>query len=70
MLGTTLQREKNLLELDCGRENDTFETRLEDAVEFALAEIRRVVRDLGRTTQYKKGKHTHVHLRGAETQCD
>ena len=45
------KRKKALLDLTCGIGNDAFETRLEDAVEFALAEIRRVGRDLGRNVR-------------------
>ena len=43
-----------ILELACGIGSDAFESRLEDAVQFALEEIRKVGRDLGRNAPYKK----------------
>ena len=39
--------EKTVVELACGIGSDAFESRLEDALQFALDEIRKVGRDLG-----------------------
>ena len=45
---------KTVLQLACGIGGDAFESRLEDAIQFALEEIRKVGRDLGRNAPYKK----------------
>ena len=46
----------------CGIGGDAFESRLEDAVQFALEEIRKVGRDLGRNAPYKASNpHTYVY---------
>ena len=63
MLGTLLQREKPVLQLACGIGGDAFESRLEDAVQYALGEIRKVGRDLGRNAPYKQSNpHTYVYV--------
>ena len=49
------------MELACGIANDVFETRLGDAIEFALTEIKRVGRDLGRNAPYKK-RNPHMYI--------
>ena len=47
----------------CGIGCDAFESRLEDAVQLALEEIRKVGRDLGRNTPYKEpNPHTYVYV--------
>ena len=63
ILGTLLQREKNDPIVACGIGGDTFESRLEDAVQFALEEIRKVGRDLGRNAPHKESNpHTYVYV--------
>ena len=58
-----LQREKPVLQLACGIGGDEFESRLEDAVQFALGEIRKVGRDLGGNAPYKEpNPHTYVYI--------
>ena len=58
-----LQREKPALQLACGIGGDAFENRLEDAVQYALGEIRKVGRDLGRNVPYKQSTpHTYVYV--------
>ena len=48
-------------QLACGIGADAFESRLEDTVQFALEEIRRVGRDLGKNAPYKaSNRHTYV----------
>ena len=44
---------KPALQLACGIGADAFESRLEDAVQYTLGEIRKVGRDLGRNVPYK-----------------
>ena len=57
------KEKKPILELACGIESDAFESRLEDAVQFALEEIRKVGRDLGRDAPYKEpNPHTYVYV--------
>ena len=52
-----------VLQLACGIGSDAFESRLEDAVQFALEEIRKVGRDLGRNAPYKQSNpHTYVYV--------
>ena len=47
----------------CGIGSDAFESRLEAAVQFALEEIKKVGRDLGRNAPYKKSTpHTYVYV--------
>ena len=54
---------KPVLQLACGIGGDAFESRLEDAVQFALEEIRKVSRDLGQNAPYKKtNPHTYVYV--------
>ena len=54
---------KPVLQLACGIGGDAFESRLEDAVHFALEEIRKVGRDLGRNAPYKESNpHTYVYV--------
>ena len=54
---------KPVLQLACGIGGDAFENRLEDAVQFALEEIRKVGRDLGRNAPYKASNpHTYVYV--------
>ena len=54
---------KPVLQLACGIGGDAFESRLEDAVQFALEEIRKVGRDLGRNAPYKASNpHTYVYV--------
>ena len=54
---------KPVLQLACGIGGDAFESRLEDAVQFALEEIRNVGRDLGQNAPYKESNpHTYVYL--------
>ena len=49
--------------MGCGIGSDAFESRLEDAIQFALEEIRRVGRDLARNAPYKASNpHTYVHV--------
>ena len=53
--------EKPVVQLACGIGSDAFENRLEDALQFALEEIRKVGRDLGRNAAYKESNpHTYV----------
>ena len=47
ILGTLLRNKKSLLELAYGIANDAFGNRMEQAVEFALEQIKRLDRDLG-----------------------
>ena len=54
--------EKTVVELACGIGSDAFESRLEDAVQFALEEIRKVSRDFGRNAPYKKETRTYVYV--------
>ena len=42
------------MELVCRIGGDAFKSRLEDAVQFVLKQIRKVGRDLGRNAPYKK----------------
>ena len=51
---------KPVVELACGIGGDTFESRLEDAIQFVLEEIRKVGRDLGRNAPYKKTPHIRL----------
>ena len=45
----------------CVMEGDTFESRLEDAVQYALGEVKKVGRYLGRNAPYKQSsRHTYV----------
>ena len=44
---------KSALQLASGIGGDAFESRLEDAVQYALGEIRKVGRDLGGNAPYK-----------------
>ena len=54
---------KIVLQLACGMGGDAFESRLEDAIQFALEEIRKVGRDLGRNAPYKQSNpHTYVYV--------
>ena len=54
---------KPVLQLACGIGGDAFESKLEDAVQFALEEIRKVGRDLGRNAPYKASNpHTYVYV--------
>ena len=54
---------KTVLELACGIGSDAFESRLEDAVQFALEEIRKVGRDLGWNAPYKESNpHTYIYV--------
>ena len=54
---------KPIVQLACGIGSDAFESRLEDAVQFALEEIRKVCRDLGRNAPYKESNsHTYVYV--------
>ena len=44
-------------------ENDDYKTRLEDPIEFTMAEIRRVGRDLGRNAPSKKSSpHMYIYI--------
>ena len=61
---------KPVLQLACGTRSDVFESRLEDAVEFALEQIRKVERDLGRNALYKKNKPPYIRLCRAQIQRD
>ena len=57
------KEKKPVLHLACGIGGDAFESRLEDAVQFALGEIRKVGRDLGRNAPYKESNpHTYVYV--------
>ena len=52
-----------VLQLACGIGGDPFESRLEDAVQYALGEIRKVGRDLGWNAPYKRSNpHTYVYV--------
>ena len=52
---------KAVLEMACGIGGDAFESRLEDAVQSVLEQIRNVGRDLGRNAPYiKTNPHTYV----------
>ena len=52
-----------VLQLACGIGGDAFESRLKDAVQFALEEIRKMGRDLGRNAPYKTSNpHTYVYV--------
>ena len=54
---------KPALQLACGIGGDAFESRLEDAVQYALGEIRKVGRDLGWNAPYKQSNpHTYVYV--------
>ena len=54
---------KPVLQLACGIGGDAFESRLEDAVQFALEEITKVGRDLAGTLPYKESNpHTYVYV--------
>ena len=49
--------------MTCGIGGDAFESRLEDAVQYALGETRKVGRDLGRNAPYKQpNPHTYVYI--------
>ena len=55
--------EKPVLPLACGIGGGAFESRLEDAVQYALGEIGKVGRDLGRNAPYKQSNpHTYVYV--------
>ena len=56
---------KPVLELACGIGSDAFESRLEDAVQFALEEIRKVGRDLGWDAPYKQSNPPYICVRCA-----
>ena len=63
ILGMLLQRKKTVLELACGIGSDAFESRLENAIQFALEEVMKVGRDLGRNAPYKKtNSHTYIYV--------
>ena len=50
-----------LLELGWGVVDNAFETKLQDAIEFALTQIRKVGRDLFRNVPYNKCKpHAYI----------
>ena len=52
-----------MIELAYEIANEAFKTRLEDAVEFALAEIKRVGRDLGHNVPYKEtNPYMYIHM--------
>ena len=54
---------KLVLQLACGIGSDAFESRLEDTVQFALEETRKVGRDLGWNAPYKESNHhTYVYV--------
>ena len=54
---------KPALQLACGIGGDAFESRLEDAMQYAGGEIRKVGRDLGRNASYKQSNsHTYVYV--------
>ena len=54
---------KPVLQLACGIGGDAFESRLEDAVQFPLEEIRKVGRDLGWNAPYKElNPHTYIYV--------
>ena len=54
---------KTVLHLACGIGSDAFKSILEDTVQFALEEIRKVGRDLGRNAPYKESNpHTYVYV--------
>ena len=51
------------MELAWGIGGDAFESRLEDAVQFVLEQIRKVGKDLGRNAPYiKRNLHTYVYV--------
>ena len=51
------------MELSYGIGSDAFESRFEDAIQFASEQIRKVGRDLGRNAPYKKtNPHTYVYV--------
>ena len=63
LLGTTLQRGKTLSELAWGVTDNAFQMRLQGVVNFALEQIRKVGRDLGRKTLYTKSNpQTQIHV--------
>ena len=54
---------KPVPQLVCGTGGDAFESRLENAAQFTLEEIRKVGRDLGRNAPYKESNpHTCVYV--------
>ena len=54
---------KPVLQLACGIGGDAFESRLEDAVQYALGEIQKLGRDLGWNAPYKQSNpHTYVYV--------
>ena len=63
ILGTLLQREKTSPTVGLWNRGDAFESRLEDAVQYALEEIKKLGRGLGRNTPYKQSNpHTYVYV--------
>ena len=51
------------MELARGIGGNAFESRLEDAVQFALEQIRKLGKDLGRNAPYiKTNPHTYVYV--------
>ena len=54
---------KPVLQLACGIGSNEFESILEDVVQFALEEKRKVGRDLGRNAPYKESNpHTYGYV--------